>query len=256
LGLSSPGNFKELHKNNPLQPFLECLLGGIIMTFQRELALAGLLLTAPLLSLPAEAEDKKSTSSAPARPAPAPVVRAAPAPVVRAPAPVVRAAPAPVVRAAPAPVVRAPATVTATRPASTVVVVKPAATVAVKPAATVATKPAATTAVKPAVTTTAIKPATTATKPASTAAVKPATTTAGTTSNIDRARNRIQSELPADGAVRGDTQKKPSVVGVQASEFKPKVTIKRSAEPPSPGQPNFPKRAPNDPAPTNPLTTR
>lgn len=204
------------------------------MTFQRELALAGLLLTAPLLSLPAEAEDKKTTSSAPARPAPAPVVRAAPAP-----APVVRA-PAPVVRAAPAPVVRAPATVTATRPASTV---------AVKPAATVATKPA--------VTTTAVKPATTATKPASTAAVKPATTTAaGTTSNIDRARNRIQSQLPADGAVRGDTQKKPSMVGVQASEFKPTVHVKPSAAPPSPGQPNFPKRAPNDPAPTNPLTTR
>ena len=235
------------------------------MTFQRELALAGLLLKAPLLSLPAEAEDKKTTTSAPARvaPVPAPVVRAAPAPapVVRAPAPVVRAAPTT------APVVRAPATVTATRPASTAAV-KPAPHVAVKPATTVATKPAVTTtAVKPAVTTTVTKPATTtaATKPAVTAAIKPAattatkpaaTTTAGTTSNIDRARNRIQSELPADGAVRADTQKKPSVVGVQASEFKPRVTVKRSAEPPSPGQPNFPKRAPKDPAPTNPLTTR
>ncbi|SDH83503.1 MULTISPECIES: hypothetical protein [Bradyrhizobium] len=203
------------------------------MTIQRELVFAGLLLTAPLLSLPAAAEDKKSTSAAPARPAPAPapVVRAAPppAPVVRAPAP------APVARAAPtpAPVVRAPATVTATRPASTV-------------------------ATKPAVTTTAVKPATTtATKPATTAPVKPATTTAaGTTSNIDRARNRIQSQLPADGAVRGDTQKKPSMVGVQASEFKPTVHVRPSAAPPSPGQPNFPKRAPNDPAPTNPLTTR
>jgi hypothetical protein len=71
---------------------------------------------------------------------------------------------------------------------------------------------------------------------------------------MDRARNRIQSELPADGAVRADTAQKPSVVGVQGSEFKPKVTVKRSAEPPSPGTPNFPKRAPNDPAPVNPLS--
>jgi hypothetical protein len=44
------------------------------------------------------------------------------------------------------------------------------------------------------------------------------------------------------------------MVGVQASEFKPMVHIKPSAAPPSPGQPNFPKRAPNDPALTNPTT--
>jgi hypothetical protein len=73
---------------------------------------------------------------------------------------------------------------------------------------------------------------------------------------MDRARNRIQSELPADGAVKADTANKPSVVGVQASEFKPKVRVKPSAEPPSPGQPNFPKRPANDPAPTNPLSSR
>jgi hypothetical protein len=73
---------------------------------------------------------------------------------------------------------------------------------------------------------------------------------------MDRARSRIQSELAADGAVKADTANKPSVVGVQASEFKPQVKLKRSAEPPPPGQPNFPKRPANDPAPTNPLSSR
>jgi hypothetical protein len=79
-------------------------------------------------------------------------------------------------------------------------------------------------------------------------------TTATTTTPTERARNRIQSELPADGAVRADTAKKPSVVGVQASEFKPKVPYRKPVEVPGPGTPNFPKRAPNDPAPTNPLS--
>jgi len=72
---------------------------------------------------------------------------------------------------------------------------------------------------------------------------------------MDRARNRIQSELPADGAVRADTVKKPNMEGVKASEFRatgPK--LKPLAGPPSPGQPNFPKRPANDPAPTNPLS--
>jgi len=73
---------------------------------------------------------------------------------------------------------------------------------------------------------------------------------------MDRARNRIQSELPADGAVKADTANKPSVVGVQASEFRPKVKLKPSGEPPPPGQPNFTKRPANDPAPTNPLNSR
>jgi hypothetical protein len=71
---------------------------------------------------------------------------------------------------------------------------------------------------------------------------------------MDKARNRIQSELPADGAVRGNTANKPSVVGVQASEFKPKVRVKPAAEPPAPGQPNFPKRPANEPALTNPIS--
>jgi hypothetical protein len=70
---------------------------------------------------------------------------------------------------------------------------------------------------------------------------------------MDKARNRIQSELPADGAVKADTAPKPSVVGVQASEFKPKPPKLKTSEPPSPGQPNFPKRPANDPAPTNPV---
>lgn len=219
----------------------------------RGLAFVGIL-SAFTLPQSVEAEDKKSNSSTPARAAPAPVVRAAPAPapVVRAPSPVARAAPTP------APVIRAPTTTTAARPASTSV--KPVATHAVKPAITTSVKPVTAT-VKPSTTTT-IKPATaTTTKPATTAAVKPAatttvkpaTTTATTTAPIDRARNRIQSELPADGAVRGDTQKKPDVNGVQASDFRPKVPYRKPVEVPGPGKPNFPKRAPNDPAPTNPL---
>jgi hypothetical protein len=71
---------------------------------------------------------------------------------------------------------------------------------------------------------------------------------------MDKARNRIQSELPADGAVRADPANKPSMAGVSASEFKPKVRVKPSAEPPSPGQPNFPKRPANEPALTNPIS--
>ena len=131
--------------------------------------------------------------------------------------------------------------------------VKPAITTSVKPV-TATVKPSTTTTIKPATATTT-KPATTAAvKPAATTTVKPATTTATTTAPIDRARNRIQSELPADGAVRGDTQKKPDVNGVQASDFRPKVPYRKPVEVPGPGKPNFPKRAPNDPAPTNPIS--
>jgi hypothetical protein len=192
------------------------------MNFHRAIAPACLLLGLTVFSQSVRAEEKKSTTSAPVvRAAPAPVVRAAPAP-----APVVRApAPAPVVRAAPAPapVVRAPATTTATRPAPA------AATATVKPAAAATVKPVAT------------------------ATVKPAATATATPSAMDRSRNRIQSELPADGAVRADPAKKPSMEGVRASEFQPRVKLKPLAGPPAPGQPNFPKRSPNDPAPTNPL---
>ena len=60
--------------------------------------------------------------------------------------------------------------------------------------------------------------------------------------------------LPADGAVRADTAKKPSVVGVQAGEFKPRVRVTPSSAPPPPGTPNFPKRPANEPALTNPAT--
>jgi len=187
------------------------------MKFHQGITFVGLLSVLTVVSLSVRAEDKKT--------APAPVVRAAPAPVVRAaPAPVVRApAAAPVVRAAPAPVVRAPTTATAVKPAST--------------NTTAVVKPAATTPVKPAVT-----------------AVKPAAATTVNPSAMDRARNRIQSTLPADGAVRADPAKKPSMEGVKASEFKPQVKLKPAAEPPSPGTPNFPKRPKNDPALTNPLT--
>jgi hypothetical protein len=216
------------------------------MNFHRAIAPACLLLGLTVFSQSVRAEEKKSTTSAPVvRAAPAPVVRAAPAP-----APVVRApAPAPVVRAAPAPapVVRAPATTTATRPAPA------AATATVKPAAAATVKPVATATVKPAAAAT-VKPAAAATvKPAATATVKPAATAAATPSAMDRSRNRIQSELPADGAVRADPAKKPSMEGVRASEFQPRVKLKPLAGPPAPGQPNFPKRSPNDPAPTNPL---
>jgi hypothetical protein len=71
---------------------------------------------------------------------------------------------------------------------------------------------------------------------------------------MDKARNRIQSELPADGAVRADPGNKPSAAGVQASEFKPKVGTKPSGAPPEPGKPNFPKRPADQPALTNPLS--
>ena len=82
-----------------------------------------------------------------------------------------------------------------------------------------------------------------------------ATSTATATSNMDKARNRIQSTLPADGAVRADPAKKPSVVGVQASEFRPSgPKLKPSSEPPRPGTPNFPKRPANEPALINPTT--
>ena len=206
------------------------------MNFHRAIALACLSLFLALFSQSAGAETKKTTTSAPApvvraAPAPAPVVRAAPAPVIRAPAPIVRAAPAPVVRA--------PATTAAIKPAAA------ATTAAVKPAATVAVKPAATATVKPA--------ATVAAKPAATAAAKPAAAATATPSAMERSRNRIQSELPADGAVRADPAKKPSMDGVKASEFQPQVKLKPLAGPPAPGKPNFPKRSPNDPAPTNPL---
>lgn len=86
------------------------------------------------------------------------------------------------------------------------------------------------------------------------AGTQPATTSTGTPTQMDKARNRIQSELPADGAVRADPGNKPSAAGVQASEFKPKVRTKPSAEPPAPGQPNFPKRPADQPALTNPLS--
>jgi hypothetical protein len=71
---------------------------------------------------------------------------------------------------------------------------------------------------------------------------------------MDKARNRIQSELPADGAVRAETGKKADVNGVQASDFRPKQAYRKPVEVPASGTPNFPKRAPNDPAPTNPLS--
>jgi hypothetical protein len=147
--------------------------GSVTTTFQRELALAGLLLAAPLTCLPAEAEDKKSTSSAP---------------------------------------VRAAKTIENTRQRN---------------------------------------------KEAEAAGARPITTSTSTTttSNIDKARNRIQSTLPADGAVRADPANKPSVVGVQASEFKPSgPKLKPLGEPPRSGTPNFPKRPANEPALTNPAT--
>jgi hypothetical protein len=71
---------------------------------------------------------------------------------------------------------------------------------------------------------------------------------------MDKARNRIQSELPADGAVKADTAPKPSVEGVKASEFKPQVKLKPSAAPPEPGKPNFPQRPADEKKLTNPLT--
>ncbi len=219
------------------------ILGERVMKFQRHLALVVLL---PVLafSQSVRAETRKTTTSTPA---PAPVVRAAPAPapVVRAPAPVVRAAPAPVVRAAPAPVVRAPAPVVSAPVTTTAAKPAPAATTtAIKPAATTTVKPAATATVKPAATTTV--------KPAATATAKPAATTTANPTAMDRARNRIQSELPADGAVRADTAPKPSMAGVKASEFQQGIKRKPLAGPPSPGTPNFPKRPANEPALTNP----
>lgn len=86
------------------------------------------------------------------------------------------------------------------------------------------------------------------------AGTQPATTSTGTPTQMDKARNRIQSELPADGAVRADPGNKPSMDGVKASEFKPKVGTKPASAPPSPGQPNFPKRPADQPALTNPLS--
>jgi hypothetical protein len=72
---------------------------------------------------------------------------------------------------------------------------------------------------------------------------------------MDRARNRIQSELPADGAVRADQGKKADMNGVRASEFQQAPKLKPSSgEPPVPGKPKFPKRPANDPAPINPLS--
>jgi hypothetical protein len=248
---------------------------GSVMTFQKGMACAGMLLPVLLLPEVLQAEDKKTTTSALA-----PVVRSAPAP-----APVARApAPAPVVRVAPAPapVVRAPTATVVTKPAP-VVAVKPAATVAIKPAATTTIKPAVTTSAKPATTTTATPAVSAAAaararedaviaaaraktientrqrnKEAEAAGAKPITTSTATTtpaSNIDKARNRIQSTLPADRAVRADPARKPSVVGVQASEFKPPAPkLKPSTVPPSPGTPNFPKRPANEPALTNPAS--
>jgi hypothetical protein len=72
---------------------------------------------------------------------------------------------------------------------------------------------------------------------------------------MDRARNRVQSELPADGAVRADPGKKADMSGVKASEFQQRPKLKPSSgEPPVPGKPNFPKRPANEPAPINPLS--
>ena len=83
--------------------------------------------------------------------------------------------------------------------------------------------------------------------------IKPATT--ATVTPMDKARNRIQSELPADGAVKADTAPKPSVEGVKASEFQPpRPKLKPSVVPPAPGQPNFPQRPANEPKLTNPLS--
>ena len=76
--------------------------------------------------------------------------------------------------------------------------------------------------------------------------------TGGTTNR--QARNRIQSELPADGAVRADPGNKPSVDGVKASEFQQWPKLKPSTVPPEPGKPNFPKRPADQPALTNPLS--
>ena len=71
---------------------------------------------------------------------------------------------------------------------------------------------------------------------------------------MDKARNRIQSELPADGAVRAEPGNKPSMDGVKASEFQQRPKLKPSAAPPEPGKPNFPKRPADQPALTNPLS--
>ncbi|MBI3433734.1 MAG: hypothetical protein HY056_01430 [Proteobacteria bacterium] len=61
-----------------------------------------------------------------------------------------------------------------------------------------------------------------------------ATSVALAQSNMDKARNRIQSTLPADGAVKADPKPKPSPVGQPVSDYKPKVRVKPSAPPPSP----------------------
>jgi len=86
------------------------------------------------------------------------------------------------------------------------------------------------------------------------AGTQPATTSTGTPTQMDKARNRIQSELPADGAVRADPGNKPSMDGVKASEFQQRPKLKPSVVPPEPGKPNFPKRPANEPALTNPTS--
>jgi hypothetical protein len=50
----------------------------------------------------------------------------------------------------------------------------------------------------------------------------------------ERARAHVFDGRRDQGAVRADPAKKPSVVGVPASEFRPKVKVKPAAPPPSP----------------------
>ena len=64
---------------------------------------------------------------------------------------------------------------------------------------------------------------------------KPATTAATAPTQMDKARNRIQSELPADGAVKADTANKPSMAGVSRTATAPGP--KRSMTSPSASKP-------------------
>lgn len=44
----------------------------------------------------------------------------------------------------------------------------------------------------------------------------------------------VHSRLPGDGAVKGDTQPKPSPVGQKATDYHPAVKTKPAAAPPAP----------------------
>ena len=142
-------------------------------------------------------------------------------------------------------------------PATTSVAVKPAATdgqagatTRVKPATTTAAKPAATAQPRPP--SAAAKPATTTarSKPAATAAIKPATTRATTATYRDDDfdapgpghSNRIQSELPADGAVRADRARSRAWPASRPANSSRSVRQTQTIEPNrlSPGMPNFP----------------